>query len=319
MIRIVSLIWHGFVAGFKSRHQLLIENWSLRHQLQAAQLNLIRAGMHRGGIPSRLHFQSSGEDRIGRPQRVCIRFFDLFASEEPRICLLLMLVAVVLLGANVARAVRTFAPATDTANIWPQLDSFSEPALAEAVIRSEAEKLLVNYSDGYDAYLQSLDSWKRKYSAWLAASGLFDCAANARRYETEARKKPAFSVDAWISRFKATLSALRERPAVEGLEHTLLLLYERDGRWSEFIDLYLEIIRKSPENLDVVGWAEAALRHATECGRADQVLAHLQFAAKYYRLSLQANLGPILKRWSQLGRADSPLAFNWQGVPQLSM
>jgi hypothetical protein len=317
MIRTVSLIWQGIVAGFKSRHQLLIENWSLRHQLHAAQLNLIRAGMNRRDIPPGLAFEISGEDRHSSPSGACFRY--LFASEQSRICLLLMLTAAVLLVANVARTVHTFAPASDTANTWPQLDSFSEPALAEAVIRSDAEKLLINYSDCYDAYLQSLDSWKRNYAAWLAASGLSDSPTQARRYETETWKKPTFSMATWISQFKATLSALREQPAVESLEHTLLLLYERDGRWSDFIDLYLDIIRKSPENVDVVGWAEAALRHAGECGRADQVLAYLRFAAKYYPRNLQANLTPVLKHFSQSDRIDSPLAFNWQRAPQASM
>ena len=304
MTGVFSLVYRGWAASFKSRHQLLLENWALRHQLYAAQQNLLRAGLNQARV------QVPSSCLFGAGHRRGFSLFGLFGPEEPRICLVLVTIALVMVTANAIRSVRTFSPTPDSGDIWAELDSFSEPAVAEAVLRREAESLLVHYADSYSAHLQARDTWKRSYADWLAASGLVDEPSSSQRYQSEHGKMPAFDRDAWIARLKGSLFSLRESQTAASLEQCLLLLYEQSGLWSEFIDLYLDIVRRSPSNLHVVSWAEPALQHASEFGRADQVLAYLQFAAQYDPHHLLTDLAPILKRWSQPTRVSNPLAFD---------
>jgi hypothetical protein len=289
---------------------LLIENWSLRHQLQAAQYDLVRAGLNRQ--PGEISRANQDPRQNEEKHFAALGFLGIFSTEQARICGVLMLVAFVLVTANTVRCVRTFAPASDTSEIWADLDSFSEPGLAQAVLRRDAEKLLINYTDSYNVYLQDFDSWRRSYTAWLSATGLSDSTANANRYAADHGKRPDFATDAWILRFRTSLSDLRATQTVEELEHSLLLMYQRNGLWPEFVGLFLDIVRKCPSNPDIVTWAEPALRHAHDCGKADQVLAYLQLAAQTESGYLPTSLAPILKRWGQPTHGEPPLVFDFR-------
>ena len=298
--------YRGFAAAFKSRHTLLVENWELRHQLMAAQQSLMQAGLAhaREALASAVAAEVLPHHRDWR-QAFCQKL-GFFGPAEPRICLVLIVAALSLLTANTVRSVRTFAPTPAPEDILAELDSFSEAGVAEAVLRRDAQALLIDYTDGYNAYLQRLDNWKRDYANWLVTVDLHDAPESLGCYQSQHPKMPTFATDAWIPRFKAALLSLNERPVVDSLQHCLLLLYERHGLWPEFINLYLDLVRKSPADGDVVNWAQLALTRAKQFGRDDEVAGYLEVSAKFGGDPELAKLSPILERWNEARRKPVP-------------
>jgi hypothetical protein len=300
----------GFASTFKTRRELVLENWSLRHELCAAQQNLQRAGLERARFAFKQGSSVPAEVKRERGFYAYRTAVNWFRVEESRIGTVLLLIAVLLLGANGLRCFRTFSTPGTTADVWADLDSFSQSSVAEAILRRDAQALLLEYTDSYNTYLQSLDAWNRAYASWSV-----DESSVASRavpiFAANYGAMPKFALDKWAERFNRCRASLSNQAIVESLEHGLLLLYEQNRRWPEFLDLYLDIVRKSPDNSDVVDWAQSALTHSRVYGREEEVLAYLQFVAKFGGSPSLARLTPILERWNGARlKPGSPLALH---------
>jgi hypothetical protein len=158
----------------------------------------------------------------------------------------------------------------------PDLDSFSEPAIAAAVLKRSAQGL-------NEACAEDLS----------ALSAAKTGALQARTAE-------------WISRYETELNRQKEILTDGDLEHGLLILYKTCGRREDFVDGYLRLLGISPDQPVVWRWAGYALTYAQSCARSEEVLDALQHIARFGRDRQVADqVKAALQKWSAVSQPKS--------------
>ena len=132
--------------------------------------------------------------------------------------LYLMLVIVVgLLVAPALKAIHSWQTFVTLPDWNLELDCFSESAVATAVLKKHTEDLCAEYTTDLNSAYQQRDpeALALQRAKWI------------ERFETELKQREALHLD-------------------HALEFKLFLLYKQSGRWKEFLECYLMLIRKTP-------------------------------------------------------------------------
>lgn len=156
-----------------------------------------------------------------------------------------------------------------------ELDAFSEPSIAAAILKQEVERVFNTYVHQRDleldtAFADRLVRGSRQPGAGLSPRDGPACeVAAARRAEGRT----------------TTIQSLEHlRAEAEGLkcdlDCKLLAIHAETGLWPGFLDHYVRFVRESPDNPSVLTWARCALVQAQKSGRATEVVEALEQAAR---------------------------------------
>jgi hypothetical protein len=162
----------------------------------------------------------------------------------------------------------------DLANCAPALDSFSEPSVALAVLKQEAELLMLSY-----------DERKAQAEAARAAS-LWNGVAASDRTAFGLGSNWSGVLNSPAARQAAALKLLAKLHAeVEDLEmdlnRKLLTAYSQNASCNEFLDCYVRLVQQLPAPSAVALWTPYALECARKCGRGEEVTDALHHAIRF--------------------------------------
>jgi hypothetical protein len=212
--------------------------------------------------------------------------------------LLLLLAAVWQLAGNGWGRVAFSRTADAGAGACCQLDSFSQPAIASALLKEEAERLRSACGECWDRERQA--AGRRREPHRSTGDGIDAIAV----YNGENPSRRHVSLIQSMEQLRREVKELKT-----DLNRKLLGVYSESGLWAGFLDRYLEFLQETPENRYVVDWAPCALVHAQECGRTTEVEEALEHAA---RISSNANITRGLRTaLAERGHKESPAL----GVP----
>ncbi len=206
--------------------------------------------------------------------------------------LLLMLVLLwELTGVRLGPAVRSTALSSDDI---PALDSFSEPAVAAAVLQQHVRNLYFAFcldDEGTNAVLR-------------AGRGRPQGRARTPPDYQRLKALPMFSRD-WrrIDRSSSRESLLELHDLTRALERdllqTLLVVRFESQSWNEFLDCYLELMALAPERVELSSWTAPALLCAEDCGRTQEVLDALQHITRFGKDPRTVScLQRVLEKWN---------------------
>jgi hypothetical protein len=170
-------------------------------------------------------------------------------------------------------------------------DSFSDPSVACAILKQEAERLLLIYCEHFD-HEQAAKARQagagRELAAQLATHQMADPLP-----ATGDRPGLQTSVIQSLTAFDAQVQDLNL-----DLGRKLLVIYARQHLWNEFLDRYLQIVRERPGRDEVLVWARLALDCSRKCGRAEEVADVLQHVVRFHPESRTAErLKTVLAEW----------------------
>ncbi len=205
---------------------------------------------------------------------------------------LLLLLFVFWLLADPEWRVRQFLRSSNSPGEQPiELDSFSRPCIARAVLANEAERLLGAYTgarDGHDelqALLQQKPELFGKQTLHYAA-----------QLTEDAVKDYFIPQSSTIGPLEDLHQQIEELHG--DLDRKLLVVYSQNGRWNEFLDRYLHLLRTEPEHRAVLNWVRTALVCSQRCGRSDELLDALGDVIRFHGdLKTVPSLRATLNEW----------------------
>ena len=173
-----------------------------------------------------------------------------------------------------------------TSGVTP-LDSFSEPAIAAAILKHKAEASLFDYAErGND----------RDPRGALGGLGFV------------ARKVKGGSLATFVERPNSehdAVCAMEElhttlRDLVWDLDQKLLLIYWTSQCRNEFLDLFLQVLQVRPERAEVLSWLAPAFECAWRSGRGDELEDALHHAIRFHGQAKTASeLKTRLEAWKR--------------------
>ncbi len=164
----------------------------------------------------------------------------------------------------------------DSNGVWdtdlPQLDSFSEPAVAAAILQQQVRNLCQTYllTNKPGAMTAGTSSTRTGAGSKGQAPNQPDVFTDGRRNGT----KPLDQESLWG--LDGRLRALRR----ESLQH-LLAIHCQTRSWNDFVDTYLELLAVAPDRAATRCWTLEALNCSRRCGRTDEVLDALQHVTRF--------------------------------------
>ena len=214
------------------------------------------------------------------------------ASYRGWFCLPLILATIWGLAGTGWRNLRSFAACSTENRDGCQLDSFSSPAIAVAVLKQDAERLVT-------AYIQSRD---REWDANVrSGSTLKSGKAGANPSLVGGPGKGSPGQAPFIQSIEQLRAQIHELQ-IE-LDRKLMLVYCRSDLWNDFVDCYLRFLRESPDNSEVILWARYALDKSQRCGRTEELAQALEQATQVHADPTMARrLRGVLEDW----RAGEP-------------
>jgi hypothetical protein len=176
-------------------------------------------------------------------------------------------------------------------------DSFSEPAVACAILSQEAERLLLVYREqaGEESVLLE------EHAVLIAEPAVNQGTVQGNGVPPLAKGRSGTKASVMHS-----LNVLDAQ--VRGLElslvRSLLVVYADQRSWDKYVDCYLQLIREEPGQSDVVVHVRCALDAAAKCGRAEEVIDVLQHVVRFHpELKTAAVFKSALAEW---GATSSP-------------
>ena len=179
------------------------------------------------------------------------------------------------------------------------LDSFSEPALACAVLKQEADRLLLAYRE---------DQERQGFPSRRARRGAGEVAAQPEALQIVSALPPASDRVGPQSQTIEPLLALdaQAQDVRLLLNRMLLLVYLDQKQWSPFVDRYLQSVREGPRRREAVIYGPLALDCAQKCGRVEEVMDLLQHFVRFpTEPGMAAELKQMLAKW-RAERAGGP-------------
>ena len=170
-------------------------------------------------------------------------------------------------------------------------DAFSEPSVACAILRQEAERLLWVYRE----------DWDREQASQRQRNG----------GDVEPGARPGAGQSTELLTTSANRSGL-QTPSIESLRVLdaqvqdvqlsltlkLLLVYADYQMWNEFVDRYLQLLREWPGRSDSALFVNLALEGAEKCGRTEELADALQHIARFHpELKSCDDLIAVLAEW----------------------
>ncbi len=183
----------------------------------------------------------------------------------------------------------------------PRLDSFSQPAVASAILRNEANRL-------FRAYSQNA-TLNRSELAPVKAAGVMPV---RHPWQNGFPRLPSHATSGGGALLKP-LEQLRHNLGTlqTDLDAQLVGAYFNEGLWDQFLDSYLRFVQEAPDNPFVRIWAPAALDAAAKCNRSQELLAVLKSAVDFRQKSQSAEaLRKILRDWTDAQPTPLPKQAN---------
>jgi hypothetical protein len=142
------------------------------------------------------------------------------------------------------------------------LDSFAEPSVACALLKQEADRLLLLYNEARD----------RETPLRLVEAASRFAKPNRRTVATALANLPVLP----SPETQSLLSLDTEvRDLRLDLSRKVLTVYLDQHLWSRFVDRYLEIVLENPDCWEVKAYFTTALDCAQKCGRTAEVCTAL--------------------------------------------
>jgi hypothetical protein len=168
-----------------------------------------------------------------------------------------------------------------------RFDSFSEPSIAAAVLRQEADRLL-------GAYLQE-DPQNLNFGP-----GSPNPTDPARPALGQCPIERSPSIPA-IQNLQKEVHALDS-----DLDRALMVIYFRERSWNNFLDCYLHFLQTDPQSAFVLILTRSALIGSENCGRTDEVLDALAHFTKLHgELKSTQLVRGMLEQWKAAHPAPS--------------
>jgi len=184
----------------------------------------------------------------------------------------------------------------------PDLDSFSEPAVAAAILKREAADLV-------RAYASSTAEGPPKRSALkriLEPGGAPDGSVASRPENPECvveLQVPPKSAAEWIARFREAIRQREEAVAWSELEDQVLLICQENNLGNEFIDAYLQMLARRPDSGLAAVWARVALDYSARCHRTEEVRDAIEHVVRFHgNRQFAALLKTALQRWAEVNQ-----------------
>lgn len=186
----------------------------------------------------------------------------------PVLCLTL---AVTVLAARLAGSgspARKFFPAADSAAGPPELDSFSEPGVACAILKEETQRL-----------------W------WAFQIG------GAKEEQVSQTQHGAAAADA-SNQSLMSLETQVQDLALDLNQHVMEMELNNQA-WDAFLDRYLSVAYAAPCRTEVSSWAQLALESAQKCGRTQALETALRRVIRVrHSLGRAAEVEAVLDAWN---------------------
>ena len=175
---------------------------------------------------------------------------------------------------------RHFSAPSRFSDTVPELDSFSEPQIAIAILNQHAQNIFWTYCNLTEpscqpVRLQQVDQIRSLYNQ------------------------------------VQTLN--------QNLTSELMLIYAESGDWKEFLDCYLKLLSEAPDpnEYGLVLWTPCALEHSGDCGRTEEVLEALrQVMLSHEDVKSVRRLAGTVEKWKA---EHQYAAFHPRAVSTLSM
>jgi hypothetical protein len=170
-------------------------------------------------------------------------------------------------------------------------DAFSEPSVACAILRQEAERLLWVYRE----------DWDREQASQRQRNG----------GDVEPGARPGAGQSTELLTTSANRSGL-QTPSIESLRVLdaqvqdvqlsltlkLLLVYADHQMWNEFVDRYLQLPREGPGRAKAALFVRLALDCSEKCGRTEEVVDALQHMVRFHpELKSSEGVKEVLAEW----------------------
>ena len=211
-----------------------------------------------------------------------------------KISYLVVVVVSLLIGSGL-KVFRLFSPSLATSDRFANLDSFSEPSIAAAVLRQYARELMSAHdpSKQIEAQIES--------QAQTVAGNRSDSRRskpNERRVPFHApRDMEGLQVPS-IERLQGLQQEIKKLNA--DVAYELMHVHLANREWNEFLDCYLQLLQTTPNMPDSRYWAHWALVYSQNCGRTDEVLDSLQHVIRFdCHLKSTDGLKTLLDEWTK--------------------
>jgi hypothetical protein len=193
-------------------------------------------------------------------------------------------------GFNPSRIFR----AGDAVDSTSLLDSFSEPSVGLAVVKREAERLMINYTQNRDEVEmhQLAQLPQLSYSAAVGTS-----LAPGSVESWPAAVKNAAAREAFALKQLAKLRAEVQDLELD-LELKLMTAYSYRESCNELLDCYLRLVQQAPERPWVQWWRQSALECARKCGREEELADALRHVIQFQEgLYGAGEMRTVLEEW----------------------
>lgn len=193
------------------------------------------------------------------------------------------------------RFVRSLAGPTESV---PDLDSFSEPSVAAAILKKQAADLIREYEKSQEEKCQiSCPGQNDDSIAASCGSGQFRPENPSRGIDPQGVPK---SAPEWIRRIREAIRQREEALGMDELEDQLLRICQEQKQWNEFIDAYLQLLGRRPGSDIAVAWLRIALDYSAYCDRTEEMREVLEHLARFHRdRKLARRIKNVLDQWSR--------------------
>lgn len=163
----------------------------------------------------------------------------------PVLCLTLAVTVLAVRLAGPGSLARKLFPAADLAAGPPLLDSFSEPAVACAILKEESQRLWWTVQIEAAEEEQAPPGQRRRVAAEASTQSLIVLATQVQELALD-------------------------------LNQQVMELELMNHAWDEFLDRYLSLLSEGPYRTEASSWAKCALELAQKCNRAEEVESALR-------------------------------------------
>jgi Glu-tRNA(Gln) amidotransferase subunit E-like FAD-binding protein len=145
------------------------------------------------------------------------------------------------------------------------LDSFSQPAVASAILKEQAEQLLFDYTQVRDS--------ASKANLLSSIRPLQNLHAGVRYVDIDLVEK-------------------------------LLVVYSDNHFDRELVDSFLQFLQSAPESPEVLQWVRYALDSAEHCNRTEEVEDAIRHVVRFHpNLKTTGQLNALMQAWEERRRA----------------
>ncbi len=152
-------------------------------------------------------------------------------------------------------------------------DSFSEPSVACAVLKQQAERLLLEHRKEWD-WQRSSPNLRNEAGAERAAGS--KAGQRTDRLTASARRSQPPSIES-LHGLDVQVQAVQL-----SLARKLLVVYADHEMWDEFVDCYLQLLWERPVHDGYFLFIPFALECSEKCGRAEELADALRHIVRFH-------------------------------------